>query len=59
MSEWLDFDDVLAVLGVSESTLRRFMRSGRIKYYKLNDTKKGRVRFNRKDILDFLKECRR
>lgn len=47
--------EVSQMLNISVKTINKYMQLGKLKYYKLGDGIKARVRFNKEDVEEFIK----
>lgn len=59
MDKWLSKKETRDMLGISDMTLCRYMKAGRIPYYKTSEYKSARVRFKESDVLKLLESFRR
>ena len=56
--KWLTSDDVVEYLGISNATLYRLMKSGKITYYRTSEYKSAKVRFKLSDVEKYLESLR-
>ena len=58
MDKWLSRKDTCKMLGISMPTLNRYMKDGKITYYKNAGYKSAKTKFKEKDVLEFIKKTR-
>ena len=56
--EWLSRKETCEMLGVTLMTLSRYMKAGRIPYYKNGTSKSSRTRFLKKDVIKFIEKTK-
>lgn len=50
--------EVIQMLGISYDTLARMMRNKKIPFYKMGDERSSRVRFDKKDVIDYIEKSK-
>lgn len=56
MEDWLTINEVANILGVTRMTIYRYMRDGKLSYYKRGSrSSKNPVKFKREDIEQYIK----
>ena len=56
---WLTKKEVCKMLCIHINTLNRWMKQGKIPYYKMGNEKTARVKFRQNDIKLLLEKCKR
>ena len=55
MENLIDKNKVCEELKISKQTLERYMRNGKIPYFKFGTSKNSKVLFKEQDIIDYVK----
>lgn len=58
MEQWLSRKQACDMLGISMPTLNRYMKAGKITYYKNAGYKSAKTKFKLKDVLEFIEKTR-
>lgn len=58
MKSFYTIDEVASLLNVTRSTISRYMKEGKIEYYKSGEKRTCRVLFKVSDIERFLQSCK-
>ena len=58
MKEWFTKKEASEYLGISITTLNRFMKSGLITYYKNSESRSAKTRFRREDLLEYIRKTK-
>lgn len=58
MKEWFTKKEASEYLGMSITTLNRYMKSGKITYYKNSNTKTAKTKFKQEDLSEFMKQTK-
>jgi hypothetical protein len=53
-TKFLNINEASAILGITPKGLRKIVSSRKIKFYRLSDSERGRIRFLEKDLVDYM-----
>jgi hypothetical protein len=53
-TRFMDINEASAILGITPKGLRKIVSSRKIKFYRLSDSERGRIRFLEKDLVDYM-----